>query len=395
MNFSRRQMFQSAAALAMAPALVRAQAAPRPKAVVLIYLNGGYNALFGSAKSFSAAGTFGVTPTNIKQLGGSTSQLFVDDATFGQLLPASALGHLATVGVNHHISAHTPAQMSHWIGPSGRSNALMLAKSMAVAGSATLPCVVVGPGTPVGTHPAEGGVTLQRASDLAPALDLFGVGSTAGAMPSRRTALAGLRAAKAQSAASLTSSPNTLKSAREAYDGALAVMTSTAPGITLSSLQAFYGVTGTAVSSFTHQMMAADAMISLGTKVVVAVSNAGWDTHGDINGIAVRNKMSTLILPGLSKFLSNASGANATHDVTVAIFGDFARSLPGSDHASCVAATVIGPRIKVGTTGNVDPQVGMSSTPGPAGMWSLLADASGVPAAANPFGANPHASLLL
>src|SRR4051812_30437909 len=87
MNFSRRQLIQSAALAAMAPALAKAQVAPKPRAVVLVYLSGGYNALFGSAQSFVGAGTFGVTGTNIKQLGGTTSNVFVDDATFGSSCP--------------------------------------------------------------------------------------------------------------------------------------------------------------------------------------------------------------------------------------------------------------------------------------------------------------------
>jgi hypothetical protein len=398
MNFSRRQLIRSAALAAVAPTLARAQTAPRPQAVVLVYLNGGYNALFSSAQSFVGAGTFGVTAGNIHQLGGSSSNLFVD--TSFDALPQSALSHLATVGVNHHLSAHIPAQQAHWIGPYGRSNALMLAKAMlnGQGPGATLPCVVVGSGTPVGTHPAEPtvfgqpSVSLQRASDLAPALDLFGIGTTLG--PSRRAALAGVAAAQSQSQPQLSVSPVSLKSAAEAYDGAQAVLGGIAPSLTLADLQRYYQVTGTAVSSFMSEMMAADAMISLGTKVIVSQS-FGWDTHGDINGTTVRRRMNTEIVPALSKFLGNPTGAAATHDVTVAIFGDFARSLPGSDHASCLAATVIGPRFKNATTGNVDAGVGMTATPGPAGFWSLLADASGVPAASNPFGANPHQSLML
>ncbi len=390
-SFSRRTLIKGAAVAAMAPMLARAQAAPK-RAVVLVYLNGGYNALFGSPQAFAGAGTFGVTSTNIQSLG---SNLFVDKATFGTNLPAAALQHIATVGVNHHLSSHLPAQMAHFVGPNGRSNALILAAAM-TGGAATtsLPAVVVGAGTPVGSHPMEGNISLQRASDLAPTLDLFGVAGTAGAQPSRRAALAGMRSARLQSAAQLASSPASLKSAREAYDGSIAVLGGTAPSLSLPDLQTAYGVTGTAVSSFTHQMMAAEAMIKLGTKVVIA-TNGGWDTHGDINGTTVRNRMNSVILPGLSRFLTRMMDAASGYEVTVAIFGDFARSLPGSDHASCLAATVIGQRVRLGTTGNVDSQVGMATAPGTAGFWSLLAAAGGVTAAANPFGANPHAALLM
>jgi hypothetical protein len=133
-------------------------------------------------------------------------------------------------------------------------------------------------------------------------------------------------------------------------------------------------------------------MIRLGSKVCIAV-NGGWDTHGDINGTTVRNRMNTVILPGLAKFLERMMAPASGYDVTVAILGDFARSLPGSDHASCLAATVIGPKVRTGVTVNVDAGVGMSSPHGIQAFWSYLAAASG--AASNPFGTNPHASLLL
>jgi hypothetical protein len=69
--------------------------------------------------------------------------------------------------------------------------------------------------------------------------------------------------------------------------------------------------------------------------------------------------------------------------------GDFARSLPGSDHQPNMSVTVFGKHVAVGTTGKTDANVGLSpSTPGMKGLWSYLAAVSGV--AANPFGANPH-----
>src|SRR5437867_2054019 len=100
-NLSRRQMLKGAAAAAGAAALVgpggrligtaHAQTAQEP-ALLVIHLDGGYNALFNSADSFASNGTFGVSSGNIKQIGGTP--LFVDNGTFGTL-PAIALSNIA------------------------------------------------------------------------------------------------------------------------------------------------------------------------------------------------------------------------------------------------------------------------------------------------------------
>jgi hypothetical protein len=85
----------------------------------------------------------------------------------------------------------------------------------------------------------------------------------------------------------------------------------------------------------------------------------------------------------------------AQSNVTVVIFGDFARSLPGSDHASVTAATVIGPNVKLGTTGKVDANVGLpGGTPGVNGLWGYVAAVAKAPApVVQGFGGNPHTAI--
>jgi hypothetical protein len=86
----------------------------------------------------------------------------------------------------------------------------------------------------------------------------------------------------------------------------------------------------------------------------------------------------------------NAPGRN----VVVAIIGDFARSLPGSDHASALSATVIGKYVRTGTTGRMSDRVQLpQGTPSFAGFWAYLARLLNV--ATQPFGANPHTGLVL
>ena len=110
--FSRRSLLKGAAAAAGAAALARvapasAQSAPADKpALLIVFLNGGYNSLFGSHDSFQGTGAFGCSAGNGRDLGNG---LVVDAATFGTM-PAFALSHMASVGVRHGMTAHEAAQ---------------------------------------------------------------------------------------------------------------------------------------------------------------------------------------------------------------------------------------------------------------------------------------------
>ncbi len=82
-------------------------------------------------------------------------------------------------------------------------------------------------------------------------------------------------------------------------------------------------------------------------------------------------------------------GGSAERNVIVAVFGDFHRSLPGSDHQANVAALLIGKTFKNASTGKTDGRVGLGpNTPSIAGLWQCLAAAAKVDK--SPFGANPH-----
>src|SRR5439155_24984891 len=124
---------------------------------------------------------------------------------------------------------------------------------------------------------------------------------------------------------------------------------------------------------------------------VVIAQDGGWDTHGDTDGMSVRNMMNTRILPPLNTFMSRMLEAQG-RAVHVVIFGDFARSLPGSDHQGNLTATVIGKNVKIGTTGKVDSSVGLAAgTPSTDGLWGYLA---AVTKAGSMFGGNPHQLVL-
>ena len=136
--FSRRSLIQGAGAAAGIAAAGKltgsglftgtasAQVTPEKNALLVIYLNGGYNSVFPSADSYRAAGTFGITgDTLMKPL---ANGLVVDAPTFGTL-PQYALDHMASVGVRHGITAHGAAQAANF-GDGSRSYMLRLAAAM-------------------------------------------------------------------------------------------------------------------------------------------------------------------------------------------------------------------------------------------------------------------------
>src|SRR4051812_32495230 len=89
------------------PFVREAMAAGEPSHFVHIFLNGGLNALFaGCANLYTAKGTFGVTSTNIKNVGNG---VYTDAGTFGTF-PQFALDHFAGVGLKHGNALHTTPQ---------------------------------------------------------------------------------------------------------------------------------------------------------------------------------------------------------------------------------------------------------------------------------------------
>ena len=147
-------------------------------------------------------------------------------------------------------------------------------------------------------------------------------------------------------------------------------------------------------------MAAAELMILAGANVVVAADVApnnnpqapGWDTHFDTNGQVARTLMAQRIMPSLNVFLSRMI-ADSTRNVVTCIMGDFARSLPNSDHQPNLTATVIGKHVKVGTTGRVGADVGLPvGTPTVDGLYAYLAALLKCPT--RPFGSNPHTSII-
>ncbi len=356
-------------------------------AVLVVFLPGGYNALFSSADSFSGAGTFGVTAANMLNLGNG----LVVDSSFNTL-GAFAKANMASVGVAHGQAAHGAAKTTQF--SLGNANPVMtLAAGM--GGSGSIKAANVGAEMAPGPQAAVGGTSLQQINDMKSTIDAMGGGAVDPTMPKREIAAKGITAAEAMSVNRLAGNPASLVSLTNGYKSAFETLSKPAQPFNAQELMTAYALTGTAVGDMKSKFAAAELMIRSGANVVTAVAGGGlaWDTHGDTSGARARQRFNTEIMPGLKVFTDRMVTANS--NVTVIIFGDFARSLPGSDHASVTSATIIGQNVKLGTTGKVDAAVGLpSGTPGVNGLWGLAATLAKAPAATvQSFGGNPHAAI--
>lgn len=364
-----------------------AQAATaEPTSLVILHLVGGYNALFGSADSL--VGKFGVTAGNHTVLGNG---LAVDN-TFANSMSAFAKNHMATVGVRHGISNHPGARQSLWTMNNVNAG---LALANAIGGTASIKAAVVG-GNLIAEAPkaAVNGVSFQSITDMQKTIDALGGGVANPRVPDRTIALAGVTGAQTMSANVLAGSPESLDSLANGYNAAVDTLKQPVKQISLDDLKTAYALgNATAVRDFKSKMAAAELMVRAGTNVVAAF-DGGWDTHGDTQGTTVRNKMTQSILTPLNTFLTRMV-QDTTRNVVVAIIGDFARSLPGSDHQPNLSATLIGKYVKQGTTGKTaQGAVSLSAnTPGIPGFWSLLGTVTRP--TTSPFGANQHPSLVL
>ncbi|HUS31105.1 MAG TPA: hypothetical protein VMZ53_21490 [Kofleriaceae bacterium] len=403
-DFSRRGLFKRAAVAAGAfsvgriPGMswlereARADVAGEAPALFIFNMIGGYNALFGSADSFQGTGAFGVTATNIKQVG--TTKLFVDKSTLGTL-SATTLGHTASIGVDHGITSHPTARMSLLF---DGTKSRLISLSKALGGTAAVRCVTIGNLMPVGTHTAQGDVSLQQVRDLSTTIAVLG-GVTSGNAPARGLAADGIAAAQAMSADAIAKNPTSARTFAESYPAASSQLKEATVALDYASMATAYGLTAGTGGSFatdvrntTMQIMGAELMIRAGANVVIA-NQGGWDSHGDNNGAEVRNKINGDGTMAALKVFTDRMMAETGRNVVTAIVGDFSRSLPGSNHQANLTATVIGKYVKAGTTGRVNADVALpSGTPSIQGLWAYLAAALKCPD--QPFGTNPHALVL-
>lgn len=361
-------------------------ATPEPTSIVVVYLDGGINAIFTGADAFATGGEFGVTGNNTTAMGG----VIIDNA-LGNAIPQNIRNRVASIGIRHGISDHGNAQRSLFM--SGAASApLMLAD--AIGGSGAIKAAVVGGNSlPGGQRPAPvNGVSLQPITDMRATIDAVAGATNAANTADRGGAAKGLIAAQAMSKAVTSKHSASLASVDQGLSAAIATLSKPVQPFSVNEFNQAYGLSGTNVNNFNARMAAAELMVRSGTNFVIA-QDGGWDTHGDSNGDNVRNMVNQRIAPGLRTFLTRmVEGAATERNVIVAILGDFHRSLPGSDHQANLSALLIGKTLKNATTGRTDARVGLGpNTPAIPGLWQVLTAAAKTNA--SPFGANPHAVL--
>lgn len=401
MHLTRRQLMWGGAGALAASSIARADAPVEKPTIVLVYLEGGYNAFFSAADGYVPRSLYGCAPGNVRDVGNG---VVVDASTIGAL-PDPLLQKMATVGVAHRASGHDFAQRYAWF-DQGKSVPLVLAD--ALGGTAPFRCVHFGQAPNNSPHPAVNGVAMTAVPDLSAAIALVSnqaVGAGRGQMARA------LEASLAYGATRYQHSPNALKKTWEGTHGLInALRQPPPPGIDWNEIAQAYGIapTDTSAISFTSHLAGAELMIRAGADVVCVTSQRvklgaeshNWDTHGDGTGDVSREMMRTGILPSLKVFLERTLAMQGRNVVTL-LWGDFARigghTPTSSEHGNGVSATVWGKHVRQGTTGRFDPgnnagyRLAMG-TPGYAGLWSYLTAAARAPG--TPWGANPHTALL-
>ncbi|MBL8922473.1 MAG: hypothetical protein JNJ54_26720 [Myxococcaceae bacterium] len=402
MHLTRRQLMVGGAGAVAASSLARADVPVEKPTIVLVYLDGGYNAFFSAADCYVPKGLYGCGAGNVRDVGNG---VVVDASTMGTL-PDPVLQKMATVGVAHRTSGHDFALQYAWF-DQGRSVPLMLAD--ALGGTAPFRCVHFGQAPARGApHRAVNGVAMTAVPDLAAAIALVSnqsVGAGRG-----QTARA-LEASLAYGATRYQHSPTALKKTWEGTHSLInALRQPPPPGIDWNEIAQAYGIapTDTSAVTFTSHLAGAELMIRAGADVVCVTSSRvrlggdtpNWDTHGDGSGDVSREMMRTGILPSLEVFLARTLALQGRNVVTL-LWGDFARiggnSPTASEHANGVSATVWGKYVRQGTTGRFDPGNNAGyrlpmGTPGYPGLWAYLTAAARAPG--TPWGQNPHTALL-
>jgi len=387
MTINRRQLFSglgSAALLSMLPRGILAAEPQERAALVVIHLRGGYNALFSSASGL-IGNEFGVTRNNVADFGNGVvvDRIFDGFSSFTK-------NHMATIGINHGISGHFIGRSANY-DFEGINPLLMIGAGL--GGNAPIKAANLGPNGFFGSTKSFHDVTLQNVTDMETALETLGSIPPSENSPNRALAMAGLEMAKGNSQARFQQNPESLKQQLEGLDAGIATLSTTQNAIELAAVKAAYGVASPKIANrdFAAQMAAAELMIRAGTNVISVSENRNWDTHGDRDGMRARELMRG-IFPALKTFTNRMLQAQNLN-VVVVLTGEFARSVPGSNHANCTAATVMGRYVQGGTTGEINANVTLKSM----GIkrdypqfWGFVSAALHAEQLVKTFGGNPH-----
>lgn len=363
----------------------QAQAA-EPSTIVMLHLVGGMNAMFGSAESLR--GRFGITANNFTKFG----PVAIDN-TLATAMPTFSRQHVAAIGVRHGLTSHPAARTALFSNSRGACTPLVLASAM--GGNASIKACILGSNLIAerASTAAVNGVSLQRVNDMQSVIESLGGSVPAENKPDREGALAGLKASQKLSGAELGDKAS-MASLRDGYGAIVDTLERPVKAFDFKDFSDAYALNGqTTISSSKSKLAAAELMARAGANVVVIQDRApGWDTHRDANGAVVRNQFTSKLRAPMGAFLDRMLNL-PDRNVVVVMFGDFARSLPNSDHQPNLTALVFGKYVRRGSTGTTNANVGLApSVPGINGFWAYVGAAAKIQN--NPFGNNPHGLIV-
>jgi hypothetical protein len=410
---SRRGLLKGALAIGGAavgsrvagPLLREALAAPEPAHFVHIFFNGGLNALFsGNADKFLSGNVFGVTSSNIKEVGNG---VFTDDSTFGTF-PKLALDHWAAIGLKHNNALHTTPQNlksggEHAILKDG-DDCYLNKLAAAMGGDSAFKAVYFGDRPPAyQEQPAYQGVALQRVQNLTDALKTVGAAAPDPSAPNRNLAAAALETSQGISKRQIEASPDRLRALGDAYASAITGLRKPPPKpVTFDEISSAYGLDGKPeVKSYASMLAGAEIMIRAANTNVVNITDSGlasWDFHQTSGGASQNGLYSRRKFLGTNSFSGDRIAPIRTflermldlegHNVVVCISGELVR-LTNGDHGDGTVAALFGKRVRQGVSFGVNEKSRFSdSTPPVKGFWAAVAAACGV--SGQPFGPNPH-----
>ncbi len=414
---SRRGLLKGALAIggaavgtrAVGPFVGNAFAATEPSHFVHVFFNAGLNALFsGNADKYVAGNVFGVTSSNIKEIGNG---VVTDAETFGTF-PQLALDHWAAIGMKHGATSHTVPNNINGGGERAillDGNDCALTKlAHAMGGDSAFKAVHFGDRLPAyKQQPAFQGVSIERITSLSDALRALGSGGGGadGDSSLRADSAAALETSLAFSNRPITMNPKRLGPLGEAYRAAVTALKKPQPAaapVTAADIDSAYGLNGkTSVGTFASMLAGAEIMIrGAGTNVVniTDLGFASWDFHQVSGGKSQNGFYSRRKFLGEGAFKENRIALLKTfldrmlglegRNVVVCLSGEMVR-LPNGDHGNGTVAALFGKRVKQGVSFGVDSKSRFAQeTPGPKGFWAAVAAACGVEG--QPFGANPH-----
>ena len=260
-------------------------ATAEPTTVISVFLNGGYNALFGSADSFQG-NSFGVTGGNIISLGNnlvvdSVFQPIIGGANGNGLNPSQTFwrSRLVSMGNRHGSTDHGTAQRNNF---TDGATSLPLQLAAAIGGDASFKAVALGD-MPAGPNGAVDGVSMQRLQNVSDAQTILTGGQPNFNVPARNVAAEALTRANTMSGAAIERNKESLVTFKDGYATQIDALRKPVQRVDVGAIRQAYGNTnenagfGGGLGGMNAKMAAAEMLMRAGANFIYLRDN-GRDT---------------------------------------------------------------------------------------------------------------------